>query len=109
MSAAAHRREADAAKASMLANADALKSRLAPGVLVDNAVESAREKALVVAEQTVGAAQARPALAGSVAGGLLLLLARKPLFGLFERVTGRRKPYDVETVPELDQIEGHPS
>lgn len=109
MSAAAHRREADAARASMLANADALKARLAPGVLVDNAVESAREKAMVVAEQTVVAARTRPAVAGSVAGGLLLLLARKPLFGLFERATGHRKRHHAETLPELDQIEGHPS
>jgi hypothetical protein len=108
MSVAQHRREAEAAKASMLANAEALKARLSPTVLVNGAVETAREKAIVVAEQTVETARARPALAGSVAGGLLLLLVRKPLFGLFDRVTGRRAA-SPEPLSELDQIEGHPS
>lgn len=109
MSVAQHRREAEAAKAAMLANAGALKMRLSPTVLVNEAVDTAREKAIVVAEQTVETARARPALAGSVAGGLMLLLVRKPLFHLFERMT-RRRSTPAETEPsDLDQIEGHPS
>jgi hypothetical protein len=109
MTAAAHRREADAAKASMLANAEALKARLSPAALVDNAFETACETAIGVAEQTVETARARPALTGSIAGGILFFLVRKPALGLFARIAGRKRLDDDASNSELDQIEGHPS
>lgn len=105
MSAAKARAEADAARSDLIGNLDRLKTRLSPATLVSEAVESAREKAIDVAEQTVETARARPVLAGSVAGGALLLLARKPIFGLFRRLTRSPAP---EPDP-IELVEGHPS
>ncbi len=105
MSAAKARADADAARADLIGNLDRLKTRLSPATLVSEAVESAREKAIDVAEQTVETARARPLLAGSVAGGALLLLARKPIFGLFRRLT----PSPAPEPDPIELVEGHPS
>ncbi|PCD02902.1 hypothetical protein COC42_00170 [Sphingomonas spermidinifaciens] len=105
MSAAKARAEADAARADLLGDIDRLKARLSPATLVNDAVESAREKAIDVAGQTVESARARPVLAGSVAGGALLLLARKPLFALMRRLSPAPPP---EPDP-IELVEGHPS
>jgi hypothetical protein len=105
MSAASARAEADAARADLVGNLDRLKTRLSPATLMSDAVESAREKAIDVAEQTVETARARPVLAGSVAGGALLLLARKPIFGLFRRL-GPSSPPEPDPI---ELVEGHPS
>ena len=105
MSAVKARAEADAARADLIGNLDRLKTRLSPATLVSEAVESAREKAIDVAEQTVETARARPVLAGSVAGGALLLLARKPIFGLFRRLG----PTPASEPDPIELVEGHPS
>lgn len=105
MNAAKARAEADAARADLIGNLDRLKTRLSPATFVSEVVENAREKAIDVAEQTVETARARPVLAGSVAGGALLLLARKPVFGLFRRLLPSRAP---EPDP-IELVEGHPS
>ncbi|WP_315760199.1 DUF3618 domain-containing protein [Sphingomonas sp. Y38-1Y] len=107
MTAAQARAEADAARQALTARLDRLKTRLSPATLVNDAVETAREKAIDVAEQTVETARARPVLAGSVAGGALLLLARKPLFGLFRRIAPASPP-SPQPDP-IDLAEGHPS
>ncbi|MEZ0496674.1 hypothetical protein [Sphingomonas sp. IW22] len=113
-----YRREADAARAATLNNAARLKQRLAPSTLINDAVETAQAKAmaavetaqaraLVATEQTIETVRARPALAGSIAGGVLLLVAGKPLFRLF-----RGKRHDDATDPNITDIElaeGHPS
>lgn len=104
MTASEARAEAAAARASMLSRVEQLKARLSPATLVGEAVESARERAIDVAGQTVEQARARPVLAGSLAGGALLLLARRPLFGLFRRLS----PTPAAD-PTPDSIEGHPS
>lgn len=101
-----HRREADAARSAMLANANRLKQRLSPSTLMNDAAQNAQQKALAVTEQAVETARARPALAGSIAGGILLLLARKPLGRLFCRKRAERPDPEIT---DLELAEGHPS
>ena len=74
------RGEADAAKAQFMATVEEAKVRLAPGKLASDAVQSAKDKSIVVADDAVTAVKKKPGAAAGVAGGLLLLLARKPLF-----------------------------
>jgi hypothetical protein len=82
------RQEADAAKASMLGEIRQLKSRLSPARLTGNVIDNAREKA----SDAVDVARRKPVLAGSVAAGAALLLARKPLCRLFRRSKDNDRP-----------------
>jgi hypothetical protein len=86
MSGAAHiriaraRGEADAAKARLMATVDEAKARLAPGTLASNAVQSAKDKSIVVADEAVAAVKERPGLTAGIAAAAALYIARKPLF-----------------------------
>ena len=79
------RGEADAAKARLLATADELKAKLAPGKLASNAVQAAKDRSIVVADETVTAVKDKPLMAAGIATATALFIARKPLFGV---VTG---------------------
>lgn len=80
-----HRREADAAKASMLGEIQQLKSRLSPARLTGNAVDTVREKTSAAVDTALG----KPVLTGSITAGLALLIARKPIMRLFCRSRNR--------------------
>ena len=102
------RGEADAAKARLMGDVDELKARLAPGKLASEAVQTAKNKSIFAADGAVTAAKQKPGVAAGVGAGVLLLLARKPLFraitGLFRRKrsendheqTGRRRAASSE-------------
>jgi ElaB/YqjD/DUF883 family membrane-anchored ribosome-binding protein len=83
------RGEADAAKARLMGDVEELKARLAPGKLASDAVQTAKDKSIVAADGAVSAAKKKPGMAAGIGAGLLVLLARKPLFraitGLFRR------------------------
>jgi ElaB/YqjD/DUF883 family membrane-anchored ribosome-binding protein len=93
MSGAAHvriaraRGEADQAKSRLMGTVDEAKARLAPGKLASDAVQSAKDKSIVVADDAVTKAKERPGLTAGVATVAALYIARKPLFsavrGLF--------------------------
>ncbi|WP_294171445.1 hypothetical protein [uncultured Sphingomonas sp.] len=92
------RGEADAAKARLMGDVDELKARLAPGKLASDAVQTAKDKSIVAADGAVTAAKQKPGVAAGIGAGVLLLLARKPLFravtGLFRRKNARGDDYE---------------
>lgn len=73
------RGEADAAKERLVATVEELKARIAPKTLASQAFQAAKDKSIVVADDTVTAVQERPLMAAGVAGAAALLIARKPL------------------------------
>lgn len=81
------RGEADQAKARLMGTIDEAKARLAPGKLASDAVQSAKDKSIVVADDAVAKVKERPGLTAGVATVAALVIARKPLFaavrGLF--------------------------
>ena len=93
MSGAAHvriaraRGEADQAKARLMGTVEEAKARLAPGKLASDAVQSAKDKSIVVADVGVSTIKERPGLTAGIATVAALVIARRPLFaavrGLF--------------------------
>ncbi|UUR08836.1 hypothetical protein [Sphingomonas glaciei] len=74
------RGEADEAKARLLNTVEEAKARLAPGKLASDAVQSAKDKSIVVADDAVTAVKDNPGLTAGVATVAALYIARKPLF-----------------------------
>jgi ElaB/YqjD/DUF883 family membrane-anchored ribosome-binding protein len=92
------RGEADAAKARMMGTVEEVKTRLAPGKLASDAVQTAKNKGIVAADDAVGAVKQRPGLAAGIAGGTALLIARKPIFAAIVRLfRGKRRPDTYKT------------
>lgn len=93
MSGAAHvriaraRGQADQAKSRLMGTVDEAKARLAPGKLASDAVQSAKDKSIVAADDAVSKVKERPGLTAGIATIAALFIARKPLFaavrGLF--------------------------
>ncbi|MDB5253868.1 MAG: hypothetical protein JWP27_3037 [Flaviaesturariibacter sp.] len=83
------RGEAEAAKARLTATLDELKARLAPATLASNAVQAAKDKSIVVADDTVSAVKDKPLLSAGIAAGTALFLARKPVFSAIGRLFSR--------------------
>lgn len=79
------RGEADAAKARLLATVEEAKARLAPKTLAGHAMQAARDRSIVVADDTVTAVKEKPMMAAGVAGAAALLIARKPLIAAVGR------------------------
>lgn len=86
------RGEADAAKARLMETLDEVKARFAPKTLAGNAVQAAKDKSIVVADDAVAKVKERPGMAAGVATATALFIARKPLFsavtGWFRRGRG---------------------
>ena len=91
------RGEADAAKARMMGTVEEVKARLAPGKLASDAVQTAKNKGIVAADDAVGAVKDRPGLAAGIAGAATLLIARKPIFAGIARLFGRKRRSDTHT------------
>jgi ElaB/YqjD/DUF883 family membrane-anchored ribosome-binding protein len=90
------RGEADAAKARLMATVEEAKARLAPKTLAGHAVQAAKDKSIVVADDTVTAVKEKPAMVAGIAGATALLIARKPLFrGLARWWRGDDQPDDT--------------
>jgi ElaB/YqjD/DUF883 family membrane-anchored ribosome-binding protein len=70
-----------AARARLDASIDIAKQRLSPRSLAGDAVGSARDKAVEVAQTGVQAARDRPIATAAVVGAIGLALARKPVLG----------------------------
>jgi ElaB/YqjD/DUF883 family membrane-anchored ribosome-binding protein len=105
------RGEADQAKARLMGTVDEAKARLAPGKLASDAVQSAKDKSIVVADDAVTRVKESPGLTAGVATVAALIIARKPLFaavrGLFrssdtesddKQTTSRRKAGEMEEI-----------
>ena len=82
------RGNADAAKARLLATLDEVKARLAPGKLTSDAVQSVKNKSIVVADDTVTAVKDRPLMAAGLAAAAAAFIARKPLVAAVGRWLG---------------------
>lgn len=114
MSGAAHvriaraRGEADQAKARLMGTVDEAKARLAPGKLASDAVQTAKDKSIVAADDAVAKVKERPGLTAGIATVAALFIARKPLFaavrGMFgstdketgHKTTSRRRADEME-------------
>jgi len=80
------RGDADAAKARLMGTVDEVKVRLAPGKLASDAVQSAKDRSIVVADDAVTAVKERPGLAAGIATAAALIIARRPLFAAVGRM-----------------------
>ena len=102
MSGAAHiriaraRGQADQAKARLMGTVDEAKARLAPGKLASDAVQSAKDKSIVAADDAVTKVKERPGLTAGIATAAALFIARKPLFAA---VRGMFRSSDDENEP----------
>ncbi|NJC06030.1 ElaB/YqjD/DUF883 family membrane-anchored ribosome-binding protein [Sphingomonas kaistensis] len=94
------RGEVDQAKARLMATLEEAKARLAPGRLASNAVQSAKDKSIVVADDAVTAVKDNPGLTAGVATMAALYIARKPLFsavrGLFRSSEPNAAPHKTD-------------
>jgi len=114
MSGAAHvriaraRGEADQAKARLMGTVEEAKARLAPGKLASDAVQSAKDKSIVVADDAVSTIKDRPGLTAGIATVAALVIARKPLFaavrGLF-RSSDQDTEQDTSSRRRADEME----
>jgi hypothetical protein len=86
--------EVAAARERMLETAQAIQARLAPAALAGDAWDGVREKGSEVAGQLGRAAARRPVATGAAVAGVAALLARKPLWRLVARWTGKTSDGD---------------
>lgn len=82
------RGDADVAKARLMATLDEVKFRLAPGKLAGDAVQKAKDKSIVVADDTVTAVKDRPLMAAGIATAAAMFIARRPLVSAVGRWLG---------------------
>lgn len=88
------RGEADQAKARLMNTVEEAKARLAPGKLTSDAVQSAKDKSIVLADDAVTKVKERPGLTAGIATAAALYIARKPLFSA---VRGFFRSSDTDT------------
>ena len=86
------RAEAATAKARFTGTLDEAKARLAPKTLAGRAVQAAKDKSIVVADDTVTAVKHKPLLSAGIATGAALLFARRPVFWAIRRLFGSKDP-----------------
>jgi ElaB/YqjD/DUF883 family membrane-anchored ribosome-binding protein len=105
------RGEADAAKARLMNTADEIKARLAPGKIASDAVQSAKDKSIVAADEAVTAVKDNPGLSAGIATVAALYIARKPLFsavrGLFRGSDSDTDTHDNASRRTRDDLEKH--
>jgi hypothetical protein len=73
------RREADAARARLLATASELQERLRPGNLASNAWEGVKDKSGELADDAMQVAKSRPVIVSAALAAFTLFLARAPI------------------------------
>ena len=88
---AAARIDVERRRAELMARAQQLQHRLAPGTLAKNTWAGAKEKGADLAEDAVDAVRARPIAAGGAVAALTMFLAREPLMDLAGRLWGKSK------------------
>lgn len=94
-------------RARLMATAQELQHRLAPGTLARNTWEGAKEKGADLAEDAVDAVRARPLAATGVVAAVTMFLARAPLMGLAGKLTGggKKKTPRRKKAPDHDKVE----
>ena len=107
------RGEADQAKARLMGTVEETKARLAPGKLASDAVQSAKDKSIVAADEAVAAVKERPGLTAGLATVAALFIARKPLFsavrGFFRGSDTDLDTQDIasrRTADDLEKLNG---
>lgn len=102
------RGEADQAKARLMGTVEEVKARLAPGRLASEAVQSARDKSIVVADDAVTKVKERPGLTAGIATAAALFIARKPLFSAVRnlfRSSDEEATQDSKSRQRADEME----
>ena len=99
------RGEADQAKARLMGTVDEAKARLAPGKLASDAVQSAKDKSIVVADEAVTAVKDNPGLSAGIATVAALYIARKPLFSAVRGLFRGSETQDNASRPTADELE----
>jgi len=79
-----------AAREKLLVSTQSLQARLKPAVLANDVWEAAREKGEEVANDAVRAVKQRPVAASAAAIGVAAFIARKPIWRLIARLTGKK-------------------
>lgn len=105
------RGEADQAKARLMATVEEAKARLAPGTLASNAVQSAKDRSIVLADDAVTAVKERPGVTAGVATAAALFIARKPLFSAVRKLfsgpdTDTQDVKSRRTADDLEELNG---
>jgi hypothetical protein len=102
----AARIEVERTRARLMETSRDLQDRLKPKTLAQNAWEGAKVKGADFAEDAVDAARKRPLVAGGIAAGIALFLARGPLMSLVgkSRSGSADKTSGGRAGPEIDKI-----
>jgi hypothetical protein len=100
------RYEAEQAKKRLGSSVGALQYRLKPGTLVNNAWEGVRDKSSDLADDALQAVKSRPVAASGVLAGLVVFLAREPLWRGVSRIFSSRERDDGVIVANLDNRDG---
>lgn len=90
--------EAERAKKRFADTSGALQYRLKPGTLMNNAWEGVRDKGETLADDAMQAVKERPVTVSGVIAGLLIFLAREPLYRFIARLFGGRSDRDEGVV-----------
>lgn len=101
------RYEAEQAKKRLGSSVGAVQYRLKPGTLANNAWEGVRDKSSDLADDALQAVKARPVAASGVLAGLVVFLAREPLWRGVSRIFSRGKHDDGVIVANLDNTDGN--
>ena len=98
--------EVEQAKRRFASTAGALRYRLKPGTLANNAKDSVRRKSSDMADGAIQAVKDRPVTTSGAVAAVLIFLGREPLWrfasGLF---SGRRAPEDAGVIRA--DLDGH--
>lgn len=92
------RGEAERARKRFMTTLAALQYRLHPKTIANHAREGVKEKSRDLAEDAIQAVRDRPAAVSGVAAGIVLFLARKPLWSAISDLWSDREPVDESIV-----------
>ena len=87
---AAAQARATAAREDLVATLGEIQARLQPKTLIHEGLDKIKERGTQIADETMDAARAKPALAGTIAGAAVLFVARRPIARLLGRLFFRR-------------------
>ena len=101
------RYEAEQAKKRLASSVGALQYRLKPGTLVNNAWEGVRDKGSDLADDALHAVKARPVAASGMLAGLVVFLAREPLWRGVSRLFSSRPKDEGLVIAHIDNHDGN--
>jgi hypothetical protein len=90
--------EVERRKRQLASSMGALQYRLKPATLMNQAWEGVRDKSSEVADNTLQAVKDRPAAVSGIVAGIILFIAREPLWRLVAGFFARDEEWEADTI-----------